>query len=275
MASKRPGTDTVDSPPPPQKTPKTSQPPEACKGIAVVTGGSRGIGAATARLLGSLGYRVAVCFCGSEEAAKNVVADIEGAGGVAAAFKVDMRSEDSIVQLFANVEKHWQGIAWTALVNNAGILGEAAKLTLDKLTGAAFQEMMNTNVLGPSICCREFAKHAKSGAAIVNVSSGAAVIASGLYGMTKAALNSMQAWLVPELAKKGIRMNAVSPGMTDTDMISQAKQGFDMSMIPMGRFGKPEEIADSIAFLLSDKASYVTGGNLRIAGGRPPGTFIG
>merc|ERR1712194_525497 len=138
------------------------------------------------------------------------------------------------------------------------------------------RSVFDTNVLGPLICCREFGKYASSGARVVNISSGAAYVAMDcLYGMSKGALNSMQIWLVKELASKGIRINTVSPGITRTDMTEDIIDNFDMSMIPLGRVGEASDVADAVAFLVSSKSSYISGANIRVAGGRPPGTTIG
>lgn len=119
-------------------------------------------------------------------------------------------------------------------------------------------------------------KEGGGGGSIVNISSGSAVIGRPLlYAMSKGALNSFQAGAVDELAAHGIRINAVSPGMTNTELVADVIPTFDFSKIPLGRVGEPEEIAEGVAFLLSDKASYVSGANLRMAGGRTPGNFIG
>ena len=145
-----------------------------------------------------------------------------------------------------------------------------------------YHKQMNINVLGPLVCCREAAKrmgtkNGGKGGNIVNISSGAAVLTGSLlYGMSKAALNAMSNNLVQPMAKLGIRVNTVTPGMTHTDTISGALQrGFDTSSIPMGRVGRPEEIADAVSYLMSSGASYVTGANIRVSGGRAPGTFLG
>eukprot|EP00927_Polykrikos_kofoidii_P085234 TRINITY_DN9205_c0_g2_i1.p1 TRINITY_DN9205_c0_g2~~TRINITY_DN9205_c0_g2_i1.p1 ORF type:complete len:319 (+),score=43.97 TRINITY_DN9205_c0_g2_i1:88-957(+) len=258
------------------------------RGIAVVTGGSRGIGAATCKLLAADGYTVAVVFRDQAEAAQAVVEEINSAGGTASKFRANMSDEIQVVELFESVVKHWPNTPLTALVNNAGVIGpqgEAARLA--NVTGAQLQEVFSTNVLGPLIACREFSRcagrkssDAASGAgraAIVNVSSGSAYIGKPpLYAMSKAALNTMQTALVAELAAEGIRINTISPGMTQTDMIAEAAPGFDMKLIPLGRFGEPLDMAQAILFLLSEqRASYISGANIRVAGGRPPGTHLG
>lgn len=245
------------------------------KGVAIVTGGSRGIGAAIAIKLASEGYAVAVNYAANGSAADNVVAQIRQADGVAEKFRADMASEADVVRLFDEVQKTWPDVALTALVNNAGVIG--GKKTLGNFDTDEFRMVFDINVLGPVIATREFARRcAPQGGGIVNISSGAASLGVGVYGMSKAALNAMQAWLVKEVAPLGIRMNTVSPGMTRSDMIADLlRSGVDLSAIPMGRIGEPEEIADAVVFLLSEKASYVHGANIRVAGGRAPGTFIG
>ena len=149
------------------------------------------------------------------------------------------------------------------------------------MTTGAYESMMATNVLGPLICCREAAKRMKPGSAIVNLSSGSAYIGTPLlYSMSKGALNSMQHGLIKPLAEKGIRINAVSPGVTETDMVAaimespDRKKGMEAN-IPLGRAGKPEEIAGAVSYLLSPDASYTSGANIRVAGGRGPGTTLG
>lgn len=256
------------------------------KGIAVVTGGSRGIGAAICELLAD-DYKVAVVFRDQEEAAQAVVDKICGVGGTASPFKANMADESQVVDLFDKVAKHWPDTSFTALVNNAGVLGPKGDEGLLANVGSAqLNEVFGTNVLGPLIACREFAKHVSGKspraegacrAAVVNVSSGSAYIGTPLlYAMSKGALNSMQIGIVNELAKQGIRINSVSPGMTKTDMIADSAAGFDMKAIPLGRFGEPIEIAEAIRFLLSEEqASYISGANIRVAGGRPPGTTLG
>ena len=255
------------------------------RGIAVVTGGSRGIGAAIAEVLAAEGYAVAVNYKGSAKAAEEVVARIRAAGGVACEFYADMAVEEDIVKMFDAVQRAWPDLPLSALVNNAGI-NKAGSMkhfsdlgaleTLKVLKKEAFHELFDVNVFGALIASREFALRCTSGA-IVNISSGSAVLAgTGLYGMTKAAMNNMQSWLVKELTPRGIRVNSVSPGLTRTDMIAPFLDTKpDLGMIPMGRVGEPQEIAEVVAFLLSEKASYVSGANLRVAGGRTPGSFIG
>jgi NAD(P)-dependent dehydrogenase (short-subunit alcohol dehydrogenase family) len=168
------------------------------------------------------------------------------------------------------------------LVNNAGILmGSKGSKSVADADADDLEQIMRVNLVGPVLCCREAVRvmsRQKDGAggAIVNVSSGSAVIGRPLlYAASKGALNSFQAGAVDELAQHGIRINAVSPGMTDTDLVKDVVPTFDFAKIPLGRIGAPTEIAEGVCFLLGEKGSYVSGANLRIAGGRAPGNFLG
>lgn len=258
-----------------QQSPMRLAAPPGSRGAAVVTGASRGIGAAIAVVLAREGYVVAVNYTSSKSAAEDVVAEICSAGGVAAAFRADVANEADVVQLFDEVQSMWPEQRLTALVNNAGVLAPKECKELDSVDTAAYRQLFDINVLGPLVTTREFARRATGMGGVVNISSGAAVNGKGPYGMSKAALNSMQAWLAPDLARRGIRMNSVSPGMTRSDMIAEwLATDPDFKEIPMRRVGEPEEIAEVVAFLLSAKASYVAGANVRVSGGRAPGTFI-
>jgi len=248
------------------------------RGTALITGSSRGIGAACAKRLARDGYAVAVNYRSNEKDAADVVNSIVAAGGRAQAIRADVSSEAAVVNLFERLDAS-DLPPLTALVNNAGIIGN--KEGLDAVATPAFDEMMATNVLGPMICCREAAKRMAAGAAIVNLSSGSAYIGTPLlYAMSKGALNSMQHGLIKPLAAKGIRINAVSPGVTETDMVAAItgdpeKRAKSEADIPLGRLGKPEEIAGAVSYLLSPDASWTSGANIRVAGGRGPGTTIG
>eukprot|EP00667_Euglena_gracilis_P022122 EG_transcript_24485 len=247
----------------------------AIKGTVLVTGGSRGIGAACCKRLAKDGYAVALNYNSSADAASGIVAEIVSGGGVARALQADVSTEAGVFELFSALDS--AGLPpLTALVNNAGVMGP---LTNDvaEVTVASMGLVFNTNVLGALLCCREAVKRMGRGAAIVNVSSGASTIGQPLlYSMSKAALNAMQIGLLPELARQGIRINTVSPGFTATDMITELIQEVDVEgSIPMGRVGQPEEVAAVVSFLLSADASYVCGANVRVSGGRAPGSILG
>ena len=254
----------------------------ASRGTVIVTGGSRGIGAACCKRLARDGYTVIVNYKSSQGEAVDVVGAIKQDGGDAITLQADVSSEAGVVDMFASID-NWIGSGGvpplTALVNNAGVIGD--KEALDAVTPAAFEAMMATNVLGPLLCCKEAEKRMAPGSAIVNLSSGSAYIGTPLlYSMSKGALNSMQHGLIKPLAAKGIRINTVSPGVTDTDMVAgilddPERKATMEAQIPLGRAGRPEEIAGAVAYLLSPDAAYTSGANIRVAGGRGPGTTLG
>lgn len=253
------------------------------KGTAVVTGGSRGIGAACSRELAAKGYSVVVVYKSAAQEASEVVATIAQSGGHAIAMQADVGEEAQVVRLFQQIDE-WRGSEpLRVLVNNAGVLGPSGpgEGGLQQLTADSLTNVLKTNTLGPALCIREaerrMAANAKPTAgSIVQISSGSAYIGSPLqYACSKGALNSLTIGLVSSLAEQGIRINTVSPGMTATDMVAEALPTFDMTEIPLGRAGTPEEIAHCVAWLCSEEASYVAGANVRVAGGRPPGTTLG
>jgi NAD(P)-dependent dehydrogenase (short-subunit alcohol dehydrogenase family) len=242
--------------------------------IAIVTGGSRGIGAAAARLAARDGFAVGVAYNSQADRAQEVVTDIEEAGGQAIAVQADTAVEADVKRLFETVDKELGPP--TALVNNAGIHGPRGRL--EELTASAIAEVLQVNVIGYMLCAREAIKrmstrHGGRGGVIVNISSGSAYIGSPgegvLYSVSKGAVNSLTIGLSQEVAGEGIRVSAVSPGLTKTDMPSAEKLERLGPMQPMGRAGEAEEIAEAIVWLMSDKASYVAGANIRVAGGKP------
>jgi len=261
---------------------------ESSKKIAVVTGGAKGIGAACCRLLARDGWAVAVNHrTGSKAAADAVVKSIVDAGGDAAAFPADVSVEHDVVAMFDSIDTWASQIDGrvAGLVNNAGVLNGPNKCkSIEHANVEDLNAIFAVNVVGPMICTREaLSRMSKTinddstlGGSVVNISSGSAVIGRPLlYAMSKGALNSFQAGAVDELAAHGVRVNAVSPGMTDTSLIDDIRNNFDLTKIPLGRFGTPEESAEAVCFLLGEKASYVSGANIRVGGGRPPGTFLG
>ena len=247
---------------------------------ALVTGASRGLGAAIAQRLARDGYTVVVNYRSEAAAAAQVVDAITTAGGHAVAMQADVSSEASVVALFETLDA--AGLPpLTALVNNAGIIGKGGRHldTTDQLAIAStsdFDAVMATNILGPLICCREAAKRMKKGAAMVNVGSISTTTGTPLlYAMSKGALLSLQRGLVATLGTQGIRINTVSPGLVVTDMTTAffadaAVRAAVQTQYPLGRFGTPEDVAGAVAYLLSDDARWTSGTDLRVAGGVYP-----
>lgn len=246
-------------------------------GVLLVTGGGRGMGAAIARLGAQRGYKVAVNYGHSAERAANVVAEIERIGGHAIAVGADIGVESQVVEMFRKIDTTLGPV--TALVNNAGsmVSTPAPSLAADTVT-----DMFRTNVTGMFVCIREAARRMSpefggKGGAIVNVSSMAAKL-GGLpkfvaYAATKGAVDTLTVGLGRELAPHKIRVNAVRPGLTKTEMLDAAGGPAAVlqaakSTIPLGRLGEPEEIANLVLWLLSDEASYITGALYDISGGR-------
>jgi NAD(P)-dependent dehydrogenase (short-subunit alcohol dehydrogenase family) len=242
-------------------------------GVTIVTGGSRGIGAATAKLVAGHGHAVCVNYVSDADAANKVVADIVAAGGKAIAVKADTANEAEVMAMFETVDRELGPV--TGLVNNAGINGNRKRveaLTTDEIT-----HLLAVNVTGCIVCAREAIKrmstrHGGQGGAIVNVSSGSANLGNPgigvLYAASKGALNSFSIGLSQEVAAEGVRVNVVAPGMTNTDMPGADRIKAQAEKIPMGRVAEPLEIAEAIWFLLSDKAGYIAGANIRVGGGR-------
>lgn len=245
--------------------------------IALVTGGSRGIGRATALLLAQEGYTVAVNFHHNIRAATEVVNNIVAAGGNAFTLRADISDEAQVVAMFESIDRENEPLA--ALVNNAGILFEQS--TIENLSAERINRVLATNVTGYFLCCREAVKrmshkHGGHGGAIVNVSSAASRLgAPGEYvdyAASKGAVDSLTTGLALEVAAQGIRVNGVRPGLIYTEIHASGGEPGRVdrvkSMLPMQRGGQPEEVAQAITWLLSEKASYVTGSFLELAGGK-------
>ncbi|GGX99630.1 SDR family oxidoreductase [Vogesella alkaliphila] len=245
--------------------------------VLLITGASRGIGAATARLAAQQGYAVAVNYHRNHAAAEAVVADIHAAGGQAVAIAANVADEVDVLRLFAECEAALGPLS--ALVNNAGVLEQ--QMRLDEMSVARWQRIMATNVVGPLLCCREAVKrlstrHGGPGGAIVNVSSAAARLGSPNeyvdYAASKGALDTLTVGLAREVAAEGIRVNGVRPGFIYTGMHADGGEPGRVdrvkSAVPMQRGGQPEEVAAAILWLLSDAASFTTGSFIDVAGGR-------
>jgi NAD(P)-dependent dehydrogenase (short-subunit alcohol dehydrogenase family) len=245
--------------------------------VLLVTGGSRGIGAAVCLAAAREGWRVAVNYAAQRQAAEDVVRQISEAGGTAIAVQGDVGSEDGIRAIFSAVDAAFGGL--DGLVNNAGIVGPPERI--DEIATERLERMLRVNVAGSIRCAAEAVKrmstrHGGQGGAIVNLSSAAAVLgAPGQYvdyAATKGAIDSFTIGLAREVASEGVRVNAVRPGIIDTDIHASGglpDRARDMApSIPMQRPGTAGEVADAILYLLSDKATYVTGAILNVSGGR-------
>jgi NAD(P)-dependent dehydrogenase (short-subunit alcohol dehydrogenase family) len=245
--------------------------------VLLVTGGGRGIGAATARLAAKRGYTVCVNYLRDKGAAESVVQDIRDDGGSAIAVAGDVSVEKDVLHLFDACDRSLGPLA--ALVNNAGIVATRARV--DAIEAARLERMFAVNVVGAFLCAREAIKrmskrHGGKGGAIVNVSSGAARLGSPGewvdYAASKGAIDTMTLGLSKELAEDGIRVNCVRPGFVNTDIHAGAGEPDRIERlrdsIPMKRGGEPEEVARAILWLLSAEASYSTGAILDVTGGR-------
>ncbi|MDH6130458.1 SDR family oxidoreductase [Kitasatospora sp. GP82] len=245
--------------------------------VVLVTGGGRGIGAATSRLAGARGYHVCVNYRADEAAAAAVVAEIRADGGTAIAVQADVSRSAEVERLFRTVDDRLGPL--TALVNNAGTLEKQSRL--DELDEDRLARTWAANITGPFLCAgaavrRMSTRHGGSGGAIVNVSSAAARLGSPNeyvdYAASKGALDSMTRGLALEVAREGIRVNTVRPGLIHTGIHALGGEPGRVDRIapdlPMGRGGQPEEVAEAILWLLSPAASYATGTFLDLAGGR-------
>jgi 3-oxoacyl-[acyl-carrier protein] reductase len=237
--------------------------------IAVVTGASSGIGAGIAKALGAAGATVIVNYASSKTGANAVVAAIEAGGGKAVAVQADMSKAADVARLFETVKAHGP---LDVLVNNAGV---AVFEMVADLTEAAFHQQFNLNVLGYLLAIRESLQHfGEAGGSIINISSILSTdpyLASSVYSATKGAVDTMTLALARELGPRGIRVNAILPGHTNTPATDGNFAGeFGQKLIagtPLGRFGEPEDIAPVAVFLASADAHWVTGESLRAAGG--------
>jgi len=241
--------------------------------ILLITGAGRGIGAATARLAAARGYDVAVNYLRDEKAANDVVNAVKAAGQRAVAIQGDVAIEADVARTFATIDKELGRL--THLVYNAGSTGGNSRL--EAADTAMIRSVIELNVLGALMCAkaaipRMSAKHGGTGGAIVMLSSVAATLGSAgeyvWYAASKGAVDSMTIGLARELAGDGIRVNAVAPGIIATDIHPPGRLERLAPLTPIGRAGTPDEIAESVLFLLSDASSYTTGTVLRVSGGR-------
>jgi NAD(P)-dependent dehydrogenase (short-subunit alcohol dehydrogenase family) len=244
--------------------------------VLVITGASRGIGAATARLAGAAGYSVCVNYRQNREAAARVVSDIEATGASAIAVGADVSLEPDVLRLFEAADTLGR---LSSLVNNAGIL--ETQMRVESMTAARLHRVLSTNVVGAFLCAREAVrrlstKHGGAGGAIVNISSGAARLGSAGeyvdYAASKGAIDTLTIGLAHEVAEEGIRVNAVRPGVIYTEMHASGGEPNRVdrvkSSVPMKRGGRPEEVARAILWLLSGEASFTTGAFIDVTGGR-------
>ncbi|QRM49231.1 SDR family oxidoreductase [Rhizobium sp. BG6] len=245
--------------------------------VLLVTGGSRGIGAAVCRLAARQGWNVAVNYAANRAAADVVVAEVRAEGGDAIAIQGDVGNAQDIIAMFEAVDRHFGRL--DGLVNNAGIVD--APQRVDEMSVERLERMMRINVTGSILCASEAvrrmsSKHGGKGGSIVNISSMAAVLGSASqyvdYAASKAAIDTFTIGLSREVATEGVRVNAIRPGVIDTDIHASGglpNRARDMaSSIPMQRSGTAEEVADAVLYLLSPTASYITGAILNVSGGR-------
>lgn len=245
--------------------------------VMLITGASRGIGAATALLAAERGFAVALNYRREQEAAQALVAQITRAGGNARAFAADVANEEDVLRLFREVDEHFGRL--DALVNNAGILER--QMQLEDMDVARLQRVFAVNVTGTFLCCREAIrrmahKHGGNGGSIVNVSSMASRLGSPNeyidYAAAKGAVDSLTIGLAKEVAAEGIRVNAVRPGLISTEIHASGGEPGRVerlqSAIPLGRGGEAAEVARAILFLASDESSYSTGSFVDVSGGR-------
>jgi NAD(P)-dependent dehydrogenase (short-subunit alcohol dehydrogenase family) len=246
-------------------------------GTLLVTGASRGIGASIARRAAAGGYDVALTYATDRDAAQRVAAEVEAAGRRALVIRADVASEADVVAAFASIDGEFGRLDAVAI--NAGITGSFTRV--DEIDAAMLERVLAVNVVGAFLCAREAVrrmstKHGGGGGAIVVISSRAAGLGSPNeyvhYAASKAAVDTLVLGLAKEVAREGIRVNAVAPGLIDTEIHARGgrpeRVGQIAPTVPMGRIGTPEEVTEAVMWLLSSAASYVTGAVLDVSGGR-------
>jgi NAD(P)-dependent dehydrogenase (short-subunit alcohol dehydrogenase family) len=245
--------------------------------IVLITGGSRGIGAAAARMAAARGYWIAINYLQRAETADALVRELNDSGATAIGVQGDVSHENDVLRMFGEVDTRLGTL--TALVNNAGILEQ--QMRLDAMTPERWTRVLATNVVGSFLCAREAVRrmstrHGGRGGAIVNVSSVASVLGGAHeyvdYAASKGAIDSMTVGLAREIATEGVRVNGVRPGPIRTEIHASGGEPNRVervkAAIPMQRGGEPEEVAAAIMWLLSDEASYITGTIVDVSGGR-------
>ena len=241
--------------------------------VILITGGSRGIGAGTAKLAARKGYDVALSYVRDQQGAEKVAAEIRATGRRAAAIRADVGVEADIVKLFAEVDA--QLGALDVLVVNSGVNGKPYRLA--DAPSTQIREVIDVNVTGAILCAREgvrrmSTRHGGKGGSIVLVSSRVTDYGAPgefvWYAASKAAINAFCLGLAREVGREGIRVNAVSPGPIDTEMLDAGRRAAVKDVVPLARIGTPEEVGEAILFLASPAASYCTGANLAVSGGR-------
>ena len=243
------------------------------RSVLLIAGGSRGIGAATARLAGERGYDVAINYVRNTKAAAGAVADVQKSGGKAVALQGDMAKEADIVRVFEETAKALGPV--THLVFSSGIGGKNSRL--DVATADTIREVIDVNLFGALIACREAVRrmsttHGGKGGSIVLLSSIASVTGGAteyvFYAAAKGGVDALTNGLAREVAKEGIRVNAIRPGPIDTEIHEPGRLARITPLLPMGRPGEPIEVAEAVLFLLSDAASYISGAVLNVSGAR-------
>jgi NAD(P)-dependent dehydrogenase (short-subunit alcohol dehydrogenase family) len=241
--------------------------------VLLIAGGSRGIGAATARLAGERGYDVAINYVSNANAAADVADAVKRSGGKTVTLQGDMAKEEDIIQVFGETTRTLGPI--THFVHSSGIAGKNSRL--DAASAATIRDVLDVNLFGALVCAREAVRRMSTalggkGGSIVLLSSIASLTGGAneyvFYAAAKGGVDALTNGLAREIAKEGVRVNAIRPGPTDTEIHEPGRLARITPLLPMARAGEPNEIAEAVLFLLSDAASYITGAVLNVSGGR-------